>query len=110
MVMTIAANTTECLDVVLAMDNVSHAHVSAVGNSRPTWNWRTRAGCIWPGTNPDTDLGLMLYDVFDLDVPCDWEKVRKPRPRITFFPARLRKRGDDHSRLDRNEEATGGAA
>ena len=39
--------------------------------------------------NPDSDLGLMLYDVFDLDIPYTWEKVKKPRPRITFFPARL---------------------
>lgn len=45
-----------------------------------------------PGTvNPDSDLGLMLYDVFDLDVLYDWEKFREPRPRITFFPARLEK-------------------
>jgi CRISPR-associated protein Cas5d len=43
------------------------------------------------GTNPDSDLGLMLYDVFDLDVPYNWEKVKKPKPRITFFPARLEK-------------------
>lgn len=44
---------------------------------------------VSPGTNPNTDLGLMLYEVFDLDVPYNWEKVRKPQPRITFFPARL---------------------
>jgi CRISPR-associated protein Cas5d len=44
------------------------------------------------GTNPDTDLGLMLYDVFNLDVPKDQPpgKVEKPQPRITFFPARLK--------------------
>lgn len=43
------------------------------------------------GTNPDSDLGLMLYDVFDLDVSKDQPpgKVEKPVPRITFFPARL---------------------
>jgi CRISPR-associated protein Cas5d len=43
------------------------------------------------GINPDTDLGLMLYDVFNLDVPKDQPpgKVEKPQPRITFFPARL---------------------
>lgn len=41
--------------------------------------------------NPDTDLGLMLYDVFNLDVAKDQPpgKVAKPDPRITFFPARL---------------------
>ena len=41
-----------------------------------------------PGINPDSDLGLMLYDVFDLDrMP---GKVEKPEPKITFFPAKLR--------------------
>ncbi len=41
--------------------------------------------------NPDADLGLMLYDVFDLDVAKDQPpgKVEKPQPRITFFKARL---------------------
>jgi CRISPR-associated protein Cas5d len=41
--------------------------------------------------NVDTDLGLMLYDVFDLDVAANQPpgKIEKPRPRITFFPARL---------------------
>ena len=44
------------------------------------------------GINPDTDLGLMLYDVFNLDVLKDQPpgKVEKPQPRITFFPARLK--------------------
>lgn len=44
-----------------------------------------------PGINPDTDLGLMLYDVFDLDVARDQKpgKVEKPQPRVTFFPATL---------------------
>ncbi len=42
-----------------------------------------------PDINPNTDIGLMLYEVFDLDVPYNWEKVRKPQPRVTFFPARL---------------------
>lgn len=44
------------------------------------------------GVNPDTDLGLMLYDVFNLDVLKDQSpgKVEKPQPRITFFPARLK--------------------
>jgi len=43
------------------------------------------------GLNSDTDLGLMLYDVFNLDVAKDQPpgKVEKPVPRITFFPARL---------------------
>ena len=38
--------------------------------------------------NPDTDLGLMLYDVFDLDVLHTGQKV-EARPQITFFRARL---------------------
>jgi len=44
------------------------------------------------GINPDTDLGLMLYDVFNLDVSKDQApgKIEKPAPRITFFPARLK--------------------
>jgi CRISPR-associated protein Cas5d len=47
---------------------------------------------VGAGINPDTDLGLMLYDVFDLDVPKDQPpgKVEKPDPHITFFPARLK--------------------
>ncbi len=44
---------------------------------------------VHSGTNPDTDLGLMLYEVFDLDVPYTWKKVTKAQPRITFFAARL---------------------
>lgn len=42
--------------------------------------------------NPDTDLGLMLYDVFDLDVAKDQQpgKIEKPHPRITFFRAALK--------------------
>lgn len=45
------------------------------------------------GLNPDTDLGLMLYDVFSLDVAKDQSpgKVEKTRPRISFFPVRLQK-------------------
>jgi len=44
------------------------------------------------GVNPDTDLGLMLYDVFNLDVLKDQPpgKIEKPQPRITFFPAQLK--------------------
>jgi CRISPR-associated protein Cas5d len=40
------------------------------------------------GLNADADLGLMLYDVFDLDVPHSGGKSQAD-PRITFFPARL---------------------
>ncbi len=44
------------------------------------------------GVNADTDLGLMLYDVFNLDVPKDEPPgaVEKSRPRITFFRAELK--------------------
>jgi CRISPR-associated protein Cas5d len=47
---------------------------------------------VEPNTNPDTDLGLMLYDVFSLDVPKDQPpgKIEKPDPQITFFSARLK--------------------
>ncbi len=38
---------------------------------------------------PKRDLGLMLYDVFDLDVMHEPGKVAKPQPRVTFFPAAL---------------------
>ncbi len=40
--------------------------------------------------NPDTDLGLMLYDVFDLDQMHPPGKIEKPEPRITFFRAALK--------------------
>ena len=40
------------------------------------------------GLNPDADLGLMLYDVFDLDVPHAGHKS-EARPQITFFRARI---------------------
>jgi CRISPR-associated protein Cas5d len=40
------------------------------------------------GLNPDADLGLMLYDVFDLDVLHSGQKAQA-RPQVTFFRARL---------------------
>lgn len=47
---------------------------------------------VSPGINADTDLGLMLYDVFHLDVAKDQPpgKVQKPAPRVTFFKAALK--------------------
>ena len=41
--------------------------------------------------NVDTDLGYILYDVFDLDIPENWKpgKIEKPQPLSTFFHARL---------------------
>ena len=41
--------------------------------------------------NVDTDLGYILYDVFNLDIPAHWKpgKVEKPEPVSTFFQARL---------------------
>jgi CRISPR-associated protein Cas5d len=45
-----------------------------------------------PEINRDTDLGLMLYDVFYLDVLQDQPpgKMEKPQPRVTFFKAALK--------------------
>ena len=42
--------------------------------------------------NVDTDLGYILYDVFDLDIPENWKpgKIEKPQPLSTFFQARLK--------------------
>ena len=44
-----------------------------------------------PNANADTDLGYILYDVFDLDILENWKpgKIEKPEPLVTFFPARL---------------------
>ena len=43
-----------------------------------------------PGGNADQDLGLMLYDVFDLDVMHPAGKVENTEAKITFFPAALK--------------------
>ena len=42
--------------------------------------------------NMDTDLGYLLYDVSNLDIPDNWKpgKVEKPEPVSTFFQARLK--------------------
>ncbi len=46
---------------------------------------------IIPNLNVDSDFGLMLYDVFDLDVlPGKNAKHQVPRPRVSFFPSRLK--------------------
>ena len=47
---------------------------------------------VAPEINRDTDLGLMLYDVFHLDVLKDQPpgKIEKPQPRVTFFKAALK--------------------
>ena len=46
---------------------------------------------VTPGLNPDTSLGLMLYDVFNLDIGSDYKCGKiEARPQITFFPAGLR--------------------
>lgn len=44
-----------------------------------------------PDANVDTDLGYILYDVFDLDIPENWKpgKIEKPEPLNAFFHARL---------------------
>ena len=61
----------------------SPAHFELAGES---------AMLVQPGLNADSDLGLMLYDVFDLDVSKDQQpgKIEKPQPRITFFKAQLK--------------------
>jgi len=42
------------------------------------------------GLNPDSSLGLMLYDVFDLDIGSDYKSGKiEARPQISFFPASL---------------------
>lgn len=43
---------------------------------------------VTAGLNLDTDLGLMLYDVFDLDILHTGQKA-DARPQATFFRARL---------------------
>ncbi|MBM3841226.1 MAG: type I-C CRISPR-associated protein Cas5 [Verrucomicrobia bacterium] len=45
---------------------------------------------VEPNPNVDTDLGLMLYDVFDLDMMHELGRVQAS-PQRTFFPARLEK-------------------
>ncbi len=41
--------------------------------------------------NRDADLGLMLYDVFDLDIGDAWQAGKiEARPKITFFRAALK--------------------
>lgn len=44
---------------------------------------------VEPNPNPDTDLGLMLYEVFDLDQMHPPGKVETPDPRVTVFRAAL---------------------
>jgi CRISPR-associated protein Cas5d len=46
---------------------------------------------VTAGVNSDGDLGLMLYDVFDLNVPKDQApgKAEKPNVQPTFFRARI---------------------
>lgn len=46
---------------------------------------------VEPGVNPDTELGLVLYDVFDLDRAHPPGKVQQPEPHITFFRAALKR-------------------
>jgi CRISPR-associated protein Cas5d len=43
---------------------------------------------VSPETNPDTDLGMMLYDVFDLDLMHEPGRV-DIKPKVSFFSARL---------------------
>lgn len=46
---------------------------------------------VSPDLNRDADLGLMLYDVFDLDIGDAWQYCKiEARPKITFFRAKLK--------------------
>ncbi len=46
---------------------------------------------VVPNPNPDADLGLMLYDVFDLDVSPDQKPGKaEAKPQITLFHAELK--------------------
>lgn len=46
---------------------------------------------VEPNHNPDADLGLMLFDVFDLDVSRDQKPGKvDANPRVTLFRAALR--------------------
>lgn len=46
---------------------------------------------VAPELNRDSDLGLMLYDVFDLDIGDAWQAGKiEARPKITFFRAALK--------------------
>jgi CRISPR-associated protein Cas5d len=46
---------------------------------------------VSPNPNPDADLGLMLYDVFDLDVSADQQPGKvEAKPQITLFHAALK--------------------
>jgi len=46
---------------------------------------------VAPGLNADADLGLMVYDVFDLDIGDGWQAGKiEARPQITLFRAALK--------------------
>jgi len=45
---------------------------------------------VMPGLNPDASLGIMLFDVFDLDIQQDYRPGKiEARPKISFFHAGL---------------------
>jgi len=49
------------------------------------------AMCVEPNPNANTPLGLMLYDVFDLDVSRDQKPGKvKAKPQVTLFRAELK--------------------
>jgi len=49
------------------------------------------AMCVEPNPNADTDLGLMLYDVFNLDVSRDQKPGKvEAKPQVTLFRAALK--------------------
>jgi CRISPR-associated protein Cas5d len=51
---------------------------------------RDSAMLVEPNPNPDTDLGLMLYDVFALDLSRDQKPGKaEAKPQVTMFRAAL---------------------
>jgi len=46
---------------------------------------------VEPNPNPDSELGLMLYDVFDLDISRDYQPGKvEAKPKVTVFRAALK--------------------
>ena len=61
--------------------------------------------------NRDADLGLMLYDVFDLDIGDAWQAGKiEARPKITFFRAALKNGIVDVPSWSEVKKQLGGAA
>jgi CRISPR-associated protein Cas5d len=69
------------------------------------------AMCVSPDLNRDADLGLMLYDVFDLDIGDAWQSGKiEALPKITFFRAALKNGIIDVPAWSEVKKQLGGAA